>query len=248
MNPRPSGFTLIEVVIAMMILTFLSLFTMQAVQNAIKTKAKVQKEIDKTSTLRDALRIMERDINMAFNYRDINIKLYNQAMDEKKKAGQKPPATRPRPRPRTAPQNPPGGPNRYPARRSDQVRKKERKNLDQVHRRERKPEFHLTVKRPRDGRFAHQQSGRDRLPYQELPPPLNPGAIVKVSLAASLKLHSRGHHQGGARNRPSGKHHRIQPALPGSGQRRRVGGHLDQRRARRRHDSEQVPIRGRDHH
>jgi prepilin-type N-terminal cleavage/methylation domain-containing protein len=89
MNRR--GFTLLEVVIAMMILAFLSLFTVQSIQQALKTKNKVQKEIDKTSTLRDALRIMERDINMAFNYRDINIELYNLTQTERRKRAKTPP-------------------------------------------------------------------------------------------------------------------------------------------------------------
>ncbi len=78
------GFTLLEVVIAMTILAFLSLFTVQAIQSALKTKTKVQREIDKTSTLRDALRIMERDINMAFNYRDASIELYNLSQKERR--------------------------------------------------------------------------------------------------------------------------------------------------------------------
>jgi len=84
------GFTLLEVVIAMMIMAFLSLFTVQAIQRALKTKAKVQKEIDKNSTLRDALRIMERDINMAFNYRDISIELHNQTQAARLKKSQTP--------------------------------------------------------------------------------------------------------------------------------------------------------------
>jgi prepilin-type N-terminal cleavage/methylation domain-containing protein len=84
---RGRGFTLVEVVIAMMILAFLSLFTAESIQRALKTKAKVQKDIDKNSTLRDALRIMERDINMAFNYRDPNIRLHNMAVDEQANLG-----------------------------------------------------------------------------------------------------------------------------------------------------------------
>jgi prepilin-type N-terminal cleavage/methylation domain-containing protein len=82
---RNFGFTLLEVIIAMMIMAFMSLFTVQAIQQALKTKAKVQREIDKSATLRDALRIMERDINMAFNYRDASIELYNQAQLERRK-------------------------------------------------------------------------------------------------------------------------------------------------------------------
>lgn len=85
-----TGFTLLEVIIAMMIMAFMSLFTVEAIQKALKTKAKVQKEIDKNSSLRDALRIMERDINMAFNYRDVSIELYNQTQAARAKNKTKP--------------------------------------------------------------------------------------------------------------------------------------------------------------
>lgn len=95
MSRRHSGFTLLEVVISMMILAFLSLFTVQSIQQALKTKTKVQKEIDKSSTLRDALRIMERDINMAFNYRDASIELYNKAQLERRKRMKTPPNQQP---------------------------------------------------------------------------------------------------------------------------------------------------------
>ena len=77
MKNNPSGFTLLEVVVAMVILSFLSLFTFQSIQSALKAKTRIQSDLDRTSTLRDALRIMERDINLAFNYRDVSIKLYN---------------------------------------------------------------------------------------------------------------------------------------------------------------------------
>lgn len=77
------GFTLLEIIVAISILAVLSMFTVQAIQSALKARVKVQKEIDKNSMLRDALRIMERDINMAFNYRDINIELYNLSMKSK---------------------------------------------------------------------------------------------------------------------------------------------------------------------
>lgn len=79
------GFTLIEVIVAMVIMTFLSIFTVQSIQRALATKAKVQKDIDKNSTVRDALRIMERDVNMAFNYRDVYAELYNKAQDARQK-------------------------------------------------------------------------------------------------------------------------------------------------------------------
>lgn len=72
----------------MIILSFLSLFTVEAIQHALQTKTKVQAEIDRNSTVRDALRVMERDINMAFNYRDVGIQLYNMAQDQRLKAAQ----------------------------------------------------------------------------------------------------------------------------------------------------------------
>ncbi len=90
MTRRQAGFTLMEVIIAMMIMTFLSLFTVQAIQRALKSRTKIQKDIDKASTLRDALRVMERDINMAFNYRDPSIEVYNQAQKARQKAGAPP--------------------------------------------------------------------------------------------------------------------------------------------------------------
>lgn len=90
MKRQDRGFTLIEVIIALFILSFLSLFTVQAIQRAIRDKAKIQKDIDKNSTLRDALRVMERDVNLAFNYRDVYTTLYNQAQDERKKIALQP--------------------------------------------------------------------------------------------------------------------------------------------------------------
>jgi prepilin-type N-terminal cleavage/methylation domain-containing protein len=82
------GFTLIEVVVSVAILAFISIFTVQAIQRALGTRGKIQHDVDKNSTLRDALRVMERDVNMAFNYTDVNTLLYNQAQDERLKAAQ----------------------------------------------------------------------------------------------------------------------------------------------------------------
>lgn len=69
----------------MVILSFLSLFTVQTIQSSLKAKAKIQTDLDKSSTVRDALRTIERDINHAFNYRDVSIKLYNLSQKEREK-------------------------------------------------------------------------------------------------------------------------------------------------------------------
>ncbi len=81
------GFTLIEVVVSVAILAVLSIYTARSLQRAIKTKAKIQKEIERTSVVRDAMKVIERDINMAFNYRDINVDLYNAAGAQRQSAG-----------------------------------------------------------------------------------------------------------------------------------------------------------------
>ncbi len=86
---KNSGFTLLEVLIAVVILAFISVFTVQSIQRALRDKARITRDIDRLSEVRGALRVMERDINMAFNYRDANIELFNQAQKarQNKKAG-----------------------------------------------------------------------------------------------------------------------------------------------------------------
>lgn len=65
------GFTLIEVMITIMILGTLTVLTAQAIQAAIKNKVKIQDQIDDVSRMRDAMRLIERDVNLAYHYRDI---------------------------------------------------------------------------------------------------------------------------------------------------------------------------------
>ena len=81
--PFQSGFTLLEVIIATAILAILSIYTAESVHNAVKSKVKVEKKVGRVTAIYDVLRIMERDINMAFHYRDINIDLYNLAERER---------------------------------------------------------------------------------------------------------------------------------------------------------------------
>ena len=66
-----SGFTLIEVVIAMTIMATLTVLSTQNIQTALRTKIKLTQQIDDMSQVRDALRVMEKDINLAFHYRDL---------------------------------------------------------------------------------------------------------------------------------------------------------------------------------
>lgn len=67
------GFTLIEVVIAMTIMAVLTVFSTQSIQQGLRSKAKIQQMIDDMSQVRDTLRVIERDVNLAYHYRDIEL-------------------------------------------------------------------------------------------------------------------------------------------------------------------------------
>lgn len=81
----PAGMTLIEILVSMAIMSVLTYYISTTIQSGAKNKVKIENDIKTYSTARDALRIMEADINRAFNYRDINIQLYNEAMKEREK-------------------------------------------------------------------------------------------------------------------------------------------------------------------
>lgn len=72
---RQSGFTLLEVMVALAIMAVLSLLTTQAIRSGISNKNLVSSEIDREARLTDALRIMRADIASAFHYQDIHCKL-----------------------------------------------------------------------------------------------------------------------------------------------------------------------------
>lgn len=66
---KQSGFTLIEVIVALAILAVMTVLTAGAIQNAVRTRAKASGVITRESAVRDALRVIERDVNTVFNYR-----------------------------------------------------------------------------------------------------------------------------------------------------------------------------------
>lgn len=82
-----AGFTLIEVMITVMILSVLTVMSSQSLQQAIKNKLKLQDQIDDVSRMRDALKLIERDINQAYHYRDLEKELIE--MNKKKKQQQR---------------------------------------------------------------------------------------------------------------------------------------------------------------
>ncbi len=81
----PLGMTLIEILVAMAIMSVLTYYISTTIQSGARTKVRIEKDIRNYGLIRDALKVMEADINKAFNYQDINIKLYNEAMKEREK-------------------------------------------------------------------------------------------------------------------------------------------------------------------
>ncbi len=84
-NPQQQGFTLIEILIAIAVLATMGTLAAQSIQQAIKQKKKIQEQVDITSRMRDGMRLLERDIQLAYHHRDWEKELM-QAM--KKKAAQ----------------------------------------------------------------------------------------------------------------------------------------------------------------
>lgn len=96
------GFTLLEMMIVLVIMATLTVFSSQSLQQALRNKVKLQQQVDDMSQVRDTLRIMERDINLAFHYTDIETEL-KQVIKKKRAALSKVPTT-------TQPGSPPKAP------------------------------------------------------------------------------------------------------------------------------------------
>jgi type II secretory pathway component PulJ len=84
--------TLLEVLISVVLLAFISIFTFQTIQTSMKHKNKTQKDIDQQAAVAAALRIMERDISLAFHFRDIAAEVKAQLDEDAKKTSQNPQA------------------------------------------------------------------------------------------------------------------------------------------------------------
>ncbi len=91
------------------------MFVARTINRGLEAKTKIQKDIDRTVALRETLGLMSRDIQLAFHYRDINVELYNAALEEGCKStpttppGSPPPPPPPPPPPGTPPAPPKPG-------------------------------------------------------------------------------------------------------------------------------------------
>jgi prepilin-type N-terminal cleavage/methylation domain-containing protein len=70
------GFTLLEVLIVLMIMAALTVLSSQSIQQGIASKIKIQTTNDQMSQVRDALKIIEKDINLIMHYQDIEVEMF----------------------------------------------------------------------------------------------------------------------------------------------------------------------------
>lgn len=70
-----AGMTLIEVLISVAILATLMTLAARTISQAVKSKTKIQEQIDDVSKVRDALRLIERDVNLAYHQVDFEKEL-----------------------------------------------------------------------------------------------------------------------------------------------------------------------------
>ena len=80
---KSAGFTLLELIIAISIFAVMSAFVATSIQNGIKAKRKIQTTIDEVSRMRDSLKLMERDLNLAYHHLDWE----KEFLDKVKKSG-----------------------------------------------------------------------------------------------------------------------------------------------------------------
>lgn len=88
-----AGFTLVEIMIALIILAVLTVLSTQAMQRALRTQSKIRAQTDLVSRVRASLRIIERDVNLAFHHRDLTYEMLVTLEEDKKKSKKTTPKT-----------------------------------------------------------------------------------------------------------------------------------------------------------
>lgn len=84
------GFTLIETIITLVIMAVLTTLAARTIQQAFRAKAKIEDQIDLVSQVKDALRMFERDVNLAYHYLDIEKEFKESYQESIKKKCQTP--------------------------------------------------------------------------------------------------------------------------------------------------------------
>ena len=77
---KAQGFTLVEVMVAMVIMAMLSVLVSSAIRGAVKNKRSIEARIASETLLYDCLRILKQDMEKAFHYQDVFFEIENQAL------------------------------------------------------------------------------------------------------------------------------------------------------------------------
>ena len=81
-NQTQKGFTLLELLLALTILGFISVYTAQSIRTTVRFSKKIQEDIDINSELHSAVNLLKADMARSFNSRDLYIAVYNEAQRE----------------------------------------------------------------------------------------------------------------------------------------------------------------------
>lgn len=84
-NPKEKGLTLLELLIAITLMSVLSITTTQMLRKTTVQTKKITAGIDNINHLRAAVNIIKKDVSKAINYRDLNLFLYHEAQKERNK-------------------------------------------------------------------------------------------------------------------------------------------------------------------
>lgn len=73
------AFSLLEVLLAITILSTLSLLSTQVISRALRARTKIQAEVDDVSALRDSMKMIKTDINLAYHHLDFEKEILDNA-------------------------------------------------------------------------------------------------------------------------------------------------------------------------
>jgi len=76
------GFTLIEVMISMAIMSFLTVLISTSIRTAVQNKKKLEAKLITVTTLYDTLRVIKLDVERAFHYQDVFYEIEQQALKQ----------------------------------------------------------------------------------------------------------------------------------------------------------------------
>ncbi len=86
------GFTLVEVMISMLIMSMLTVLISTSIRTAVRNKKSLEKKIEAETDLYDSLRVIKMDLERAFHYQDVFWEIENLAIqqleNEKQNQGQ----------------------------------------------------------------------------------------------------------------------------------------------------------------